>query len=349
MAQTILHHHRGSADGRMASYCGAETIAAFSEPLSEWHALSAGCGIFDLAWRDKITAKGRDRVRWLNGMVTNTIKDLPANHGNYSFVLNAQGRILGDMYIYNHGEYLLLDTDASQVEALMSTLKRFIIMDQVELARSGESLRCVGLCGPGAEQALRAAGADVSQLRSLEISGVALNNINVTVVRGPEQKPGWWEIWIASENAEKIWEGLVNAGAQPVGTDALERWRIAQGIPNYGQDIRERDLPQETEQMQALNFTKGCYIGQEIVERIRSRGQVHRRFTGFDFPDALLQPGKFEENGRVVAEITSVAQIGTRNIGLGYVRRETGEPGTRLNLGGTSAIVSDLPFQIEWN
>jgi folate-binding protein YgfZ len=349
MAQTTLHHRLGSPDARLASYGGAETVAAFTDPLSELRALTSGCGVFDLAWRVKVTVKGRDRVRWLNGMVTNTIKDLPANRGNYSFALNSQGRILGDMYIYNRGEYLVLDTDLSQVEALMISLKRYIIMDQVELARSDESAASIGLCGPGAEAVLTSAGINFSQMQSLELRDEVLNNIHVTVVRGPEQKPGWYEIWTGSEHTEKIWEALVNAGAQPVGTDALELWRILQGIPSYGQDIRERDLPQETEQMQALNFTKGCYIGQEIVERIRSRGQVHRKFTGFEFPDEMPQPAKFEEGGRVVAEITSVARIGNRKIGLGYARRETAAPGARLNLGGTTALVSDLPFQIESN
>ena len=135
-------------------------------------------------------------------------------------------------------------------------------------------------------------------------------------MRGPEQKPGWHEIWASSANIEPLWTMLENAGAQPVGAEALENWRILRGIPKYGQDIRERDLPQETEQYQALNFSKGCYVGQEIVERIRSRGQVHRKFTGFEFTgvesnDSLPAPGKIEENGKVVAEITSVARIPT--------------------------------------
>src|SRR5579859_7096848 len=112
---------------------------------------------------------------------------------------------------------------------------------------------------------------------------------------------------------------LTSAGAQPAGANALEFWRVLRGIPQYGKDIRERDLPQETEQSQALNFSKGCYIGQEIVERIRSRGQVHRQFTGFEFPDSPLPPGKYEVAGQLVAEITSIAPVpagaGEKNIG----------------------------------
>ena len=127
----------------------------------------------------------------------------------------------------------------------------------------------------------------------------------------------------------------MNAGAKPVGAEALEMWRVLQGIPSYGQDIRDRDLPQETEQPQALNFTKGCYIGQEIVERIRSRGQVHRKFTGFVFGDRVPALGKYESEGRALAEITSLPRYPHRKVPkiLGWamcgVKRL--QPGQRLH------------------
>ena len=328
-------------------YNGAEAVTAFTEPESELRALVSGCGLIDLGWRAKITVGGRDRVRWLNGMVSNTVKDLPLNRGNYSFVLTAQGRIVGDLYVYNRGDHLLLDTDHSQLETLMTTLKRFIIMDQVELKDSSDAFAAIALCGPRSKQILSAVGIDATGLQPLEVRDLVADNANITLVRGPEQRQGWYEIWSdkAAGNKSPRAEKLVKAGAQPVGTQALEFWRILHGIPRHGQDIRERDLPQETEQNQALNFTKGCYIGQEIVERIRSRGQVHRKFTGFEFHDALPQPGKFEENGRLLAEITSVTQIGARKIGLGYVRRETGTPGSPIKLGETTATIVELPFK----
>ncbi|HXA85221.1 MAG TPA: folate-binding protein, partial [Candidatus Dormibacteraeota bacterium] len=146
-----------------------------------------------------------------------------------------------------------------------------------------------------------------------------------------------------------LWNLLVKAGAKPVGAEALEMWRVLHGIPSYGQDIRDRDLPQETEQSQALNFTKGCYIGQEIVERIRSRGQVHRKFTGFAFGDTVPALGKYDFEGRALAEVTSIARVPTterpRNIGLGYVRREAVAASPKIVLGGIEATVVDLPFE----
>jgi folate-binding protein YgfZ len=136
-----------------------------------------------------------------------------------------------------------------------------------------------------------------------------------------------------------------------VGSEALEMLRITAGIPLYDVDIRERDLPQETEQMRALNFDKGCYVGQEIVERIRSRGNVHRKFAGFlaEGPAAITAGDKIVSGEKEVGEITSVAALdassGGQTIALGYIRREVGVPGREVTIGTVSAIVSQLPVQ----
>ena len=156
-------------------------------------------------------------------------------------------------------------------------------------------------------------------------------------------------MWLAPGDSEKVSGALVKAGAKPVGTAALDLLRIAAGIPRYGVDIRERDLPQETEQERALNFSKGCYVGQEIVERIRSRGQVRRKFTGFDINGPLPAPGsKIQVDGKDVGEITSAASLpllgGERRVALGYIRREAATPGKQVEAGGSAASVANLPF-----
>ena len=148
MSQTALYPWLASAEARTGTYNGVETALSFGSPANELAALRTGCGVFSLAWRGRINVTGKDRVRWLHNMVTNNVRDLPVNRGNYNFVLNAQGRILGDMYIYNRGESLLLETDAGQVETLITAMKRFIIMDKVEMSRAGESVDCSGRLRP---------------------------------------------------------------------------------------------------------------------------------------------------------------------------------------------------------
>src|SRR5579864_5405033 len=136
---------------------------------AEFSALLSGCGIYDLSARAKITLTGGDRVRWLNGMVTNNIRDLASGRGVYAFVLNPQGHIVGDLYAFNRGESLILDTDRAQAEKLQATLRRYIIMDKVELVDAGGQLTSVGISGPKAQQVLGKAGIEFADLSPLEL------------------------------------------------------------------------------------------------------------------------------------------------------------------------------------
>ncbi len=171
------------------------------------------------------------------------------------------------------------------------------------------------------------------------------------MVRGEDAQHESYEIWLAPKDVYKTWQALLAAGATPVGTEALEMQRIVAGVPLYGVDIRERDLPQETEQMRALNFNKGCYVGQEIVERIRSRGNVHRKFTGFVVEGKAAIPvgAKIICDEKEVGEITSVVVLrtpsGDRTVALGYIRREVGMPGREVTIGTAKATVIPLPLE----
>ena len=346
MAGTVLTEKFRKAGARISEYRGAETAAAFSEVTAEFAALRSGCGVFDMGWRSKLLLTGADRQKWLNGMVTNNLRDLAAGHGTYNFLLNAQGHILGDMYLYNRGDYILLDTDAEQAGKLRQALEHFIIMDDVEIADASDKLTAIGLQGPKASQVLSAAGISAPPLEPLQVHDTTWQNLGITIVA---TEFGGFEVWLASGNAATLWDALAAAGATPAGTDAYELWRIAQGIPRYGHDIRERDLPQETGQTRALNFTKGCYVGQEIVERIRSRGAVHRQFSGFEIEGPPPTAGaKLQTGGKDVGELTSVVTLpGDRTIALGYIRREVTAADSRLTAGATQVRITELPFAID--
>ena len=331
------------------------TIHATPPPTSspdlraEFGALTSGCGVFELSTRTKLSLSGKDRVRWLNGMITNKVRDLPEGQGIYAFVLNPQGHILADLYAYNRGEWLLVDTDQSQIEKLQAIFRKYIIMDKVEIADLSDKLTAIGVAGPKACEALRTAGFEFQNLEPLRFVDVTWRDAPLTIARGDSPAPDSYEIWLAPEQVAFVREELTSAGAVPVGLAAVELLRIASGIPRYGQDIGERDLPQETEQLRALNFNKGCYIGQEIVERIRSRGAVHRRFSGFEVAGSLPAPGtKIQSEGKDVGEVTSAVSLplesGNRPVALGYIRRELANPGQRLQAGDAELIVTSVPF-----
>jgi folate-binding protein YgfZ len=337
MASTVFH-------GNPASQ-----VRETGDVRSEFEALRSGCGFYDLSSRVKIALTGGDRVRWLNGMVTNNIRDLAAGRGVYAFLLNPQGHILGDLYAYNRGDSMIIDSDRSQSEKLLATFDHYIIMDDVEVANVSDKLTAMGLMGPKSREVLRAAGFEMSNLEPLQFVDLTWRNVSMTVVRRDSPGVESYEVWLAPDELTSVRDALTNAGATPVGTNALELLRIAAGIPRYGQDIRERDLPQETEQQRALHFSKGCYIGQEIVERIRSRGNVHRKFTGFEVEGALPAVGaKIQADGRDIGEITSVASLplagGERSVALGYMRRELAVPGKQFQAGDARLSIAPMPF-----
>jgi folate-binding protein YgfZ len=328
---------------------GVKTAPDFGDARAEFQALLSGCGVYDLSWRSKIAVTGGDRVRWLNGMVSNNVRDLAPGHGVYAFLLNAQGRIQADLYAFQRGDSLLVDMERGQRDKILQLFDHYIIADDVEIVDISAKLTALGLTGPESRKLLERAGIAVPDLAHLQFAEVAWQQNTVTLLRSGEEARESWQLWVAPEQVGELWDALHQAGARPIGTAALNLFRISRGIPQFGVDIRERDLPQETGQTRALNFTKGCYLGQEIVERIRSRGAVHRQFTAFAVEGALPEPGAKilpEEEEKEVGEITSCAILplpaGDRRVALGYLRREAA--GKDLRAGTAKVKPASLPL-----
>lgn len=298
-------------------------------------------GVSDLGWRAKIRVTGSDRLRWLNGMVSNAVQSLPEGQGNYSFLLNAQGRIQGDCYVYRRADDLLIDTSRDQAPAVISHLDHFIIMDDVELADVSQAWTALSLSGPNAAQVLATLGFIAPETRgdNARMHSVAIGEVRCVLVEAQ-----WhYELWFSPEHVLAVWETLQAAGALPCGLEAVEALRVFHGIPLYGIDIFDRDLPQETAQQRALNFNKGCYLGQEIVERIRSRGKVNRQLQRFALhgtaPSKL--PAELQMDGQSVGRITSVASLpGAGLLGLGFVRVEAIERNAAITYDGGTAVAT---------
>jgi len=330
------------------------TIAVPTEPdlappqasAASLAALLTGAVVAPLDSTGWIRVTGEDRVRWLNGMVTNSIQYLAPGEGCYNFVLNAQGRIQGDLTAFALPDALLLETSRDQVEKLLATLNHFIIMDDVELTDTSDQRSGIVIAGPHALRVVQELGGSgcsspppATQLPTdLSLKQTAYRGAPVDLIRAYGPLVPRFEVWANGETLAQMSTELASIpNATP---QILEALRILEGTPRYGIDIRNsetaRDLPQETGQTRALHFTKGCYLGQEIVERIRSRGSVHRSFTGFALHGALPAPGTVLIAGpdAKVGELTSVAAIdlpdaptlrlksGPVQLALGYIRRE---------------------------
>jgi folate-binding protein YgfZ len=319
--------------------------AKVSDSRTQLTALVAGCGIYRPE-RSLLSLTGRDRTRWLNGMVSNNIRDLAAGNGIYAFVLTPQGHIQADVYAFNRGESVLVETDRAQAETLLRIFRKYIIMDKVEIEDLSEKVTVVGIAGPESGQALGSMGLS-KDLAMLQLADAKFNGSSIAVMCGDNPSFPTYELWVPAEQADSIWNALLQAGAVEVHEQTLETFRILCGIPKVGKDTREKTLPQETGQERALNFNKGCYIGQEIVERIRARGAVHRAFVGFEVEGNVPAAGtKIQSEGKEVGEITSVAAepLKGKQLALGFVRREFLANDKALTAGEAEVKAATLPF-----
>ncbi len=376
----------------LSAYRGALTPQRLDAPEVETEALAFGAALHDLGWMRRVEVRGADRFPWLSGMVTNTVNDLFPNTGAWNFVLDAQGHILGDLTVWRGGEEpspqrrspanppkddnggqdklrgtpfagesgLQLEIACDQFDKLMTHLNKFIVMDDVELVPLGTdqvgetgSETAVGLTGPLVPEVLERVGLPV-MTSPMAGASIEWNGMDVRILRGYGVLAPHYEFWLPSAGLSKLWSFLRTGGAVPVGCAAVEAFRIAEGIPAYGIDIVERDLPQETAQMRALHFNKGCYLGQEIVERIRSRGAVHRHLRPLELA-GVAPPAGTEltlDDGTVAGVITSAAGLplssGTRRFALGMIRAEAEAKGQSFRYKveaaeGTASILEAPP------
>src|ERR1035437_2139036 len=332
----------------LVAYRGVLTPRELDAPGRETATLTSRAAVHDLGWMRRVAVRGEDRFRWLSGMVTNTVNDLGTDAGAWNLVLNAQGRIQGDLHVGREGDQLELTIAADQYDRLLAHLNHFIIMDDVELVPLSEET-ALGLAGPLAAGVLTRLGLP-ALAESMTNARAAWHGAEVRVVRGYGVLVPHYELWVQTAEIPALWRALTEAGASPVGVATLEAFRIAEGIPAYGIDIAERDLPQEvvsqtatfpgtmksmranSEQLAppqvALSFNKGCYLGQEIVERIRSRGSVHRHLRQLELFGPLPASGTAltMDGGAIAGGITSAAELllakGNRVFALGMVRGE---------------------------
>jgi len=292
-----------------------------------YQALRESAAYLDLSSRGKIFASGEDRLRLLHAMTTNQVKELQPGQGCYAFFLNPQGRILADANLFILPDRILIDVEPETGGPLYQHLDKFIIADDVTLEDASESLTAIGVEGPKAAEVLAAMGAPIpdAPYSHLDWDGRIVARVNAT------GEPGFrifgWKLTHTPADAESI-----------------RVVRLEHAKPRYGEDIFDTTLPQETQQTHALNFNKGCYIGQEIVERIRSRGHVNRLLVGLriDATEAPAAGSKLSVDSSEVGEITSAAfspALG-KVVALGYVRAQYAAPNNALKAGDCHAEVA---------
>jgi aminomethyltransferase len=346
---TDYHRSQGATPGE---YHGALVPSLFTDPKAEHQAVRKASGLFDFSFRGKLAMKGRDHAKFLHRMVSNDIKRLAPGQGTYATLLTPQGHILVDMRLYCAEDRFFVDTDADLRDKALVGLKRYVIADQVEFEPL--DLYALAFQGPRSRPLLeKTLHIDLPAMQEFDHFATNYAGFPVRVVCAGSTGEDGYEVWTGAKGLMAVWGAACGQaptyGMLPCGTQALETLRIEAGIPRYGQELGEDTIPNEAGLWNALSFNKGCYVGQEIVERARSRGHVNWTLMGLVVESDVPPPAgeKLTRDGRDVGEVTSSCVSPTlgKTIALAYLRREVSEPGTKLAfLSGTAAEVAALPF-----
>jgi folate-binding protein YgfZ len=344
----LLNHHK-AAGAAIADFSGCLLPDFFSDWKDEWRVAREAVALFDTNWHAIARLTGPDRVRYLNAIVSNDVQSLGENQGTLALLLDPRGHILAELEIYARQDDLLVLSHASVRDRTMATLDKYIIMDDVDLEDATDRLASVAVEGSRA-------GFVLSQATGLSLHGFSefagekseIGGIECYIVRRSHFGAPGFQVLAPAEHLDLLWQtlfGMVDAAhGTRIGMRALNALRLEAGIPWFPLDFDDSVIPHEAGlENTHLSFTKGCYTGQEIVERVRSRGHVNRRRVRLTFSTSDSPPAgtKLTANGADVGHVTSSAfspAAGTA-IGMGYLRREHTIPGSVVDVDGSTATV----------
>jgi folate-binding protein YgfZ len=326
----------------------------YGSVADEYAALRRGCGLLDRSSADRLELTGADRLRFLNAYLTCDVKSIAPGQGAYGFATSPQGRILADAVLLARQDRLWMELPAGAAAAMAQHLGKFIIADRVEI-RPLEEMLPLTLIGPRAATALREAldeeAAGELPAEPWRHMRARVHGFEVTLQRRGRHGEDAWAVWVSTADAEAVIGKLADLpGVRLAGSAAAEILRVEAGIPRFGLDFGPQNFPQETGEEAAVSYTKGCYLGQEVVARIHYRGGVQKTLCGLVFsgtagPPAAGTPLLYE--GREAGGVGSAVESPALGLpaGLAILHRRAAAPGTRLDLApGGAAEVRELPL-----
>ncbi len=356
--QTPLAELHRAAGAVHAPYFGVALPAQFGDLSNEHRLAREHAALVDTNFRAVFALAGPDRIRYLNAVLTSNVRDLTPGQGTIGLLLNAQGHILAELETLALDDRLLILGHALIREQTAATLDKFIIMDDATLADETAASGTLAVEGPAAPEIVRElTGVDLATLPEHGHAAATIKGaggaIPCRVIRRSLFGFPGAEFLVRREALAPLWT-VLNAAVRaraggPIGYRALNALRLEAGVPWFGSDFDEHYIPHEAAlDLTHISYTKGCYTGQEIVERVRSRGHVNRRRTGLAFSGAEppATGAKLTAAGAEVGHVTSAAfsPLAGQPIGMGYLRREHSQPGSRLQCGSTEAEVIELPL-----
>jgi tRNA-modifying protein YgfZ len=337
------------ADGAVPAESGDPSQALhFGDPLAEYRMLVDATGVVDFSQRTQLELTGDDRASFLHNMCTNEIRKLAAGNGCEAFLLDAHGRVLAHVLVFCRADSLVLEAVPRQAQRILAHLDRYLIREKVELHDRGPDWAELLIAGETSAEMLSHVMSHPPPTGLFEHVDAHVDGVSVQVRRVDLTLPCGFLVSCNSDDAAALWRFVRDAGATACGAQAVDMARIEAGTPWYGQDISEKNLPQElARDGRAISFVKGCYIGQETVARIDALGHVNRTLCGVRFAGTQVPPAgeELRNGGQVVGEVTSAAwspRLGAP-LALAFLRRGGGAPDTKLESRLGEAEVVTLP------
>jgi folate-binding protein YgfZ len=349
LALGSMHRQAGAL---MADVCGWELPVHYGDPRAEQQAVRAGAGLVDRSLVGKAVVTGRDRAAFLQGMLSNDIQALAPGQGCPAAFLDAHGKVMALLDVYALEDRLLMALPPGLTDRILQLLDRYLISEKASFEAADDAWVVPEVIGPGARAIVaRLLGRELALAPHEHMAGEVTGAPVRVVASGMPGVPGYG-CWTAPEHGPAVWGALRTAGALPVGSEAYDAIRVECGVPSYGHDVDETVLLPETGLEHLASYTKGCYIGQEVVARVKHRGHVNRALAGFIIagPRVPASGARVVAQGKDVGRVTSAVRSEALGapIALGYVRREHLEPGTELEVldaaGAAPAKVAALPF-----
>jgi folate-binding protein YgfZ len=353
MRLTVARFPRGLLE---AGAVRPKTQHATEGVAAELAALRSGAGVTPLHERALLVVHGEDRTSFLQGMLSNDISGCRPGQGVYALLLTEQGRVLADLRAFALEREIWLDVPCDALDATRAALERYIVADDVELERG--SAQGLALRGPEARSVLAAAIGErsevVDQMLECGHRWASVAGGTALVARVRDVGLDGFHVWLSEDSDESASLGaLERAGASSVSPDAVEMWRVSAGWAKQGVDFDERTLAPEVPSLaRAISYAKGCYLGQEVVERVAARGHVNWLVVGLGFGgnDSSVAPGAMvHHGGREVGSVSSVALLPTgATMALARIRRSAADDGTVVTVGGEAgaeARVISIPVE----
>ncbi len=352
MADNGLHDRLTEAGATFTEIGNVPVPTHYGDAAKEYTAAHESAGLAVRPSRGLIELRGEDRASWLNNLVTNAITTLSPGEGNYAFACNVKGRIVADFNMLVMADALWLDIDRRLIPTVLEHFERYHIVEDVEMQDRGDEFVRFGLAGPKAKEITDALGAThAPAMAQLSHTTVPLCQKQRPFVRHDFAGDFGVELYIHIDDATECWNRLMEigqpVGLTPVGHQALDMLRIEAGLPASGEEIDDAVLPAETQQIErGISYQKGCYLGQEVVERMRAYGGLARKLVGLRFPaEAKLTAGAtLQVSGSDAGRITSFAPSPRlqATVALGYLKTAGAETGTKVTLAETPDLEGEV-------